>query len=91
MASSCFIVEQLKRPAKMNLKDNNTLYIIMRRFLCLFLILFAFTSCEESISYKWSEINESLGQLQDAREELGKTITKLESEGYDCFELKKNR
>lgn len=56
--------------------------------MCFFLtVLFIFSSCQERISYKWGEINESLGQLQDAREELRSTISYLEYEGYDCSEL----
>ena len=58
----------------------------MRKIVFLF-ILFTLTSCEERISYKWSEINESLGQLQEARQELQCAISDLESEGYDCSEL----
>ena len=49
--------------------------------------IFVLTSCEESITYKWSEINESLGLLQDAREELEEEISDLEDKGYDTYEL----
>ena len=58
----------------------------MRRIVFLF-ILFTLSSCQERINYKWSEINESLSQLQDAREELKSAISDLEDEGYDCSEL----
>lgn len=51
------------------------------------LIVLSFFSCQERISYKWSEINESLGQLQEAREELKSAISDLEYEGYDCSGL----
>ena len=60
----------------------------MRKIAFLF-ILFSFSSCQERINYKWSEINESLGQLQEAREELKSAISDLEYEGYDCSELEK--
>ena len=49
--------------------------------------IFVLTSCEERITYKWSEINESLGLLQDAREELKGEISYLEDRGYDAYEL----
>ena len=58
----------------------------MKNFIILFIIV-ALTSCQERIVYKWGEINESLGQLQDAREELKSAISDLEYEGYDCSEL----
>lgn len=49
--------------------------------------VFVLTSCEERITYKWSEINESLGLLQEAREELEEEISDLEDRGYDTYEL----
>ena len=61
-----------------------------KELLKLFILLstiFVLTSCEESITYKWSEINESLGLLQDAREELEEEISDLEDKGYDTYEL----
>lgn len=61
-----------------------------KKLLKLFILLstiFVLTSCEESITYKWSEINESLGLLQDAREELEEEISDLEDKGYDTYEL----
>ena len=39
------------------------------------------------ILYKWGDINYSLGQLQDARDELESVISDLEDRGYDCSEL----
>lgn len=59
----------------------------MRKIAFVFVILFFLTSCEERITYKWSEINVSLGQLQAAREELQNVISDLEYEGYDGSEL----
>lgn len=53
----------------------------------LFLSTFLFTSCEETISYEWSDINESLGLLQDARNELEDEISDLEYDGYDTSDL----
>jgi hypothetical protein len=56
--------------------------------LAIFLItLFVFTSCEEKITYGWGDINESLGQLQKARNELKSEISNLEYEGYDTSSL----
>ena len=52
-----------------------------------FSLLLLFTSCQERITYKWSEINESLGKLQDAREELRSVISELEYIEYDCSDL----
>ena len=49
--------------------------------------IFVLTSCEERITYTWSEINESLGLLQEAREELQEEISVLESRGYDTYKL----
>lgn len=46
-----------------------------------------FTSCEEKIAYGWGDINESLGLLQDARNELKDEISDLEYEGYDTSDL----
>ena len=46
-----------------------------------------FTSCEEKITYGWGDINESLGLLQDARNELKDEISDLEYEGYDTSDL----
>ena len=60
--------------------------VLLKLFILLSTI-FVLTSCEESITYKWSEINESLGQLQDAREKLEQEISYLEDEGYNTFEL----
>ncbi len=48
-----------------------------------------FTSCEEKITYGWGEINESLGLLQDARNELQNEISNLEYKGYDTSDLEK--
>ena len=48
-----------------------------------------FTSCEEKITYGWGDINESLGLLQDARNELKDEISDLEYEGYDTSDLEK--
>lgn len=48
-----------------------------------------FTSCEEKITYGWGDINESLGLLQDARDELKDEISDLEYEGYDTSDLEK--
>ena len=62
------------------------LFYILRLIICVF-VLSTFASCEEKINYNWSDINESLGQLQKARGELKNTISDLESEGYDCSEL----
>ena len=55
-------------------------------------LLFAtllFTSCEDKITYGWGDINESLGLLQDARNELQDEISDLEYEGYDTSDLEK--
>lgn len=49
--------------------------------------LFVFISCEEKITYEWSDINESLGLLQEARKDLKIEISNLESNGYDSYEL----
>ena len=49
--------------------------------------LFIFFSCEEKITYEWSDINESLGLLQEARKDLKIEISNLESNGYDSYEL----
>ena len=57
------------------------------KFSFLLSFLFVLTACEERITYKWSEINESLGLLQDAREELEDEISYLEGRGYDTYEL----
>ena len=46
-----------------------------------------FTSCEEKITYGWGDINESLGLLQDVREDLKDEISDLEDEGYDTSDL----
>lgn len=59
----------------------------MRNIAILLTSLLFFTSCEEKIRYEWGEINESLGQIQDAREELKEEISNLEYEGYDTSEL----
>lgn len=45
------------------------------------------SSCQERVTYKWGDINESLGELQSARNELQDEISNLESEGYDCSQL----
>ena len=58
----------------------------MKNFFYLF-VVFTFVSCQERLIYKWSDINESLGQLQKARDELRSSISNLEYEGYDCSEL----
>ena len=60
--------------------------VLLKLFILLSTI-FVLTSCEERITYKWSEINESLGLLQDAREELEEEISDLEDKGYDTYEL----
>ena len=60
--------------------------VLLKLFILLSTI-FVLTSCEERITYKWSEINESLGLLQDAREELKEEISYLEDRGYDTYEL----
>ena len=49
--------------------------------------LFFFTSCEEKITYGWSDISESLGMLHDVRKDLTIEISNLEAEGYDVSEL----
>ena len=49
--------------------------------------LFVFISCEEKITYEWSDINESLGLLQEARKDLKIEISNLESNEYDSYEL----
>jgi len=59
----------------------------MKKVFILIIATFVFSSCEERINYKWGEINESLGLLQDARNELQNTISDLESAGYDSSEL----
>ena len=59
----------------------------MRKIAVVFTVLLTFTSCQERITYKWGDINESLGQLQDARNELESVISDLEDNGYDCSEL----
>ena len=59
----------------------------MRKIAFMFITLFLLTSCEERITYKWSEINVSLGQLQDAREELQSVISDLEYEDFDTSKL----
>lgn len=59
----------------------------MRNIAILLTSLLFFTSCEEKIRYGWGDINESLGQLQDAREELKEEISNLECKGYDTSEL----
>lgn len=55
--------------------------------IALLLSTLLFTSCEEKITYGWGDINESLGLLQDAREELKDEISDLEYEGYDTSDL----
>ena len=60
--------------------------VLLKLFILLSTI-FVLTSCEERITYKWSEINESLGLLQDAREALKEEISDLEDRGYDTSEL----
>ena len=62
--------------------NNNLLKVVI-----VAITFFLFTSCEEKISYGWGEINESLGLLQDAREELEEEISNLEYEDYDTSEL----
>ena len=57
------------------------------RLAILLITLFVFTSCEDKITYGWGDINESLGLLQDAREELKDEISDLEYEGFDTSDL----
>ena len=59
----------------------------MKNIAFIITFLFVLSSCEEKIPYKWSEINDSLGELDKARKELKSEISNLEDEGYDCSEL----
>lgn len=59
----------------------------MRKISVLLVFMLAFISCQDMIMYKWSQINYSLGELQDARNELENVISDLEYRGYDCSEL----
>lgn len=59
----------------------------MRHLVVALFTILMLTSCQEHIRYTWGNINESLGQLQDAREELKSEISNLESEGYDCSQF----
>lgn len=57
--------------------------------MALLLSTLLFTSCEDKITYGWGDINESLGLLQDARNELQDEISDLDYEGYDTSDLEK--
>lgn len=59
----------------------------MKQAAILIFTILLLSSCQERVTYKWSEINESLGELQKARNELQDEISNLESEGYDCSQL----
>ena len=59
----------------------------MKKITILLSALFIFTSCEEKIYYDWGDINESLGELQNARIELQSEMSEMESEGYDTSGL----
>jgi len=59
----------------------------MKKLTIMLFALLIFTSCEEKISYGWGDINESLGLLQEARNDLAIEISNLEAEGYDASEL----
>ena len=59
----------------------------MKKLTIMLFALLVFTSCEEKISYGWGDINESLGLLQEARNDLAIEISNLEAEGYDASEL----
>ena len=60
--------------------------VLLKLFILLSTV-FVLSSCEERITYKWSEINKSLGLLQDARDELKEEISYLEDRGYNTYEL----
>ncbi len=68
------------------MKKHSILLSILKIFV-LPAVFVLFSSCEDSIVYRWSEINESLGLLEDARGELEYIIYELEQDGYDTYGL----
>jgi hypothetical protein len=68
------------------MKKNNLRLSVLNIAILLF-ALFFYSSCEEKITYGWSDINESLGLLQEARKDLKIEISNLENDGYDSSEL----
>ena len=59
----------------------------MRKVAFLLIALILFTSCHDSVSYDRDEIEESLYQLHEARNELRKFVSDLEYSDfldYDC-------